>query len=220
MDGTSSDASYSRRSYGVALIGCRSLLDTLHTATATAGEEQAIQRTEEELRVRCADLLDELGVAPPFNAWQLCELLGERRQRRIKIQAADLGGVTVIGHLLAAPGYDRILHDSRAPRSQQELVIYHEVTHLILGHLDTEDSTALTCGALLRDDEDEDGGTADVDLQYSIDHEWEAETGATELARLAALRPRPDEYIRQTRWHGERGVAATFGLVTSRWRSR
>ena len=120
----------------------------------------------------------------------------------------------MVGHLLAAPGYDRILYDSRAPLAQQELVIYHEVTHLILGHLDAQDSAALTCGALL-DESDGDPG-----LQYSLDHEWEAETGATEFARLAALRPRPHEYIRQATWHAERGVAAALGMVASRWGSR
>lgn len=215
MGDTSPDPS-ARRSHGVALIGCRSLVDTLHTVTATAREERAILHTEDELRVRCADLLDELGLAPPIDAWQLCEALAERRQRRIKVQGADLGGVTVVGHLLVAPGYDRILYDSRAPLAQQELVIYHEVTHLLLGHLDTEDSVALTCGALL----DEDGDAAETGLQYSLDHEWEAETGATEFTRLAALRPRPHEYIRQSTWHAERGVAATLGMVASRWRSR
>lgn len=173
--------------------------------------------TEEQLRARCADLLDELGLVPPFDAWQLCDALGAARQRRIRVQGADLGGVTVVGHLLAAPGYDRILHDSRAPRAQQELVIYHEVTHLILGHLEGGDSPALTCGALVRDGEavDDDAG-----LQYTAGHEWEAETGATEFARLAALRPRPAEYVRQAKWHGERGVAAAFGLVARRWRMR
>ncbi len=174
----------------------------------------ASPRTEEQLRAVCAELLEDLGLPAPYNAWQFCERLGENRGRRVRVQAADLGGVTVIGHLLALSGHDRILHDSRAPRVQQELVIYHEVMHLVLGHLDDTDDS-LTCGSLLVEDE-----TGDGVPQHSLAHEWEAETGATELARLGMLRQRPDEYVAQSRWHAERGVAAAFGLVAPRWRSR
>lgn len=173
--------------------------------------------TSEHLRRRCVELLDELQLTPPFNAWEFCARLGERRNRRVRVQAAELGGVTVTGHLLALPEHDRILHDSRAPHAQQQHVIYHEVMHLVLGHLDRE-TEPLTCGSLLV------GEVADSldrpDLLYSDAFEWEAETGATEMSRLAALRPRPDEYVAEPHWHAERGVAAAFGLVAPRWRSR
>jgi hypothetical protein len=173
--------------------------------------------TTEQLGRRCVELLDELEMSPPFDARSLCARLGEVRGRRIRVQAADLGGVTVIGHLLALPGHDRILHDSRAPRAQQEHVVYHEVMHLVLGHLDDEDEP-LTCGSLLVDDRT--GPLTSSEVLYSDAFEWEAETGATELSRLAALRPRPDEYVAKPQWNAERGVAAAFGLVAPRWRSR
>lgn len=169
-------------------------------------------RTDEQLRSLCTDLADHVGLTAPFDAWTFCDRLGEFRGRPIRVQAADLGGVTVVGHVLAQPGRDRILHDSRAPRAQQELVIYHEVMHLVLGHLGA-DAEPLTCGTLMG--EDHTGGG----LRYSDVHEWEAETGATELLRLAGRRPRPDEYAQRSGWHGERGVAGTLGLVTPRRRA-
>lgn len=186
----------------------------MHSITVDGIEEPVMHplHTDEQLRSLCADLLDEIGLVPPFDAWLFCARLGEVRERRIRVQGADLGGVTVVGHVLALPDHDRILHDSRAPRAQQELVIYHEAMHLVLGHLE-DDAEPLTCGALLRDD---DGHPDAEDLRYSDAHEWEAETGATELLQLANRRPRPDEYAQRSRWHGERGVAGTFGLVTRR----
>ncbi|MFE7202615.1 hypothetical protein ACFU8R_20305 [Pseudonocardia alni] len=157
----------------------------------------------------CRDLLDELALVPPFDAWRFCARLSDVRGRRIRIHAVDLGGVTAIGHVLALPAMDRILHDVRAPRPQQELVIYHEAMHLILGHLDTE-SAPLTCGRLLDSDEE---GSDTANLRYADGVEWEAEAGATELLRWSRRRSRPDEYRARREWHGERGVAAAFGLT-------
>lgn len=201
-----------------AVIGCRSwgASRPLETLSDDVEQVEMTHHIQERVHTFCAQLLSDLGVAPPFTAWQLCGRLSEHRQRPIKVFGTDLGGITVIGHLVPLPSKDRILHDDRAPRAQQEHVIYHELMHLLLGHLD-DAAEPLTCGSLVSDDED---GQEGAGSWFSDVFEWEAEAGATELARLGALRQRPDEYIAQDHWHPEKGVAATFGLVSSRWTQR
>ena len=166
-----------------------------------------------EIRQICAELLDDAGVTPPFTAWQLCAQVEVLRGRPIRITATDLGGVTAIGHLVTLPTQDRILHDSRAPRPLQEAVIYHELAHLALGHLEPG-AMPLTCGALLGEDADPREG----DPGDAAPMEWEAEAAATELGRLGATRQKPDEYQPTATWSAEQGIAATFGLVQRRWR--
>ncbi|WP_308820041.1 ImmA/IrrE family metallo-endopeptidase [Pseudonocardia alni] len=172
------------------------------------------RRDELAIHRLCVELLDSLRLASPFTAWDLTAALAARRGRPIRITSADLGGVAVVGHLVAQPGRDRILHDSRATKPQQEAVIYHELGHLILGHLEPGD-VPLACGSVdtLR------VAHADAtEISVAAWREWEAETAATQLARIAAVHPRPDEYQLTERWNPERGIAAALGLVRPRRR--
>lgn len=176
------------------------------------------RRDEPAIHQLCVELVDRLELPAPFTAWELAAGLASLRARPIRITAADLGGVAVVGHLVAQPGRDRILHDGRATRSQQEAVIYHELGHLILGHLEPGDAP-LACGMV--DTQDSEDGNAPVTAADSLlggREEWEAETAATQLARMAARPPRPDEYRPTKQWNAERGIAAALGLVRPRRR--
>lgn len=193
-------------------------LDRLSPRRKAAPEESTVAHlpSREDMRSFCLDLLSSLGVAPPLTPEQLCRRLAEHRGRPIILQGADLGATTSIGHLVAQQKQDRILFERSAPRAQQEMVIYHEVIHLVRNHLD--DEAALTCGALLSDSEESDRKVVSL---YSDRYEWEAEVGATVLYELSRRRLRPDQFVsRSTNWSAEQGVAGAFGLASSDWLSK
>ncbi len=155
--------------------------------------------TETQLHELCRDLVNKLGLRAPFEPPQLCERLGVRRGRRIQIRATDLGGTTGVGHLAPTRRGDRIFVEHTAPAPQQALVIYHEVIHLVLGHLELGES--VTCG--LGSDQASAGDYADW-------REWEAEVGARALAALARQRPLPNQLVGPG---PENAIAAAFGFA-------
>ncbi len=176
-----------------AFISCRSGDDSTQWPDIKRWQHGLICPTQEELRQLCRELLKTLGLVPPFTAWQFCHRLSEKRGRVISVEARDLGWVTAIGHLLPGKRRDRVLHDYRAPVPQQERIIYHESMHSYLGHTDPG-SPPLICGSLIGDDD-----TVPDDGRYSQLCEWQAETCADELVRLAQLRPQLNEYADNSR---------------------
>lgn len=105
------------------------------------------------------------------------------------MRAVDLGGTTNVGHLVPKRRADHVLVDLSAPAPQRDLVVFHEVIHLLLGHLSDE---PLTC----------------ADQAYADWREREAELGARMLAAIAAERPRPN-----LAGPAEQPIAAAFGFV-------
>jgi len=167
--------------------------------------------SEAQLRALCQQLLNDLNIVPPLTPEILCKKLGAARRRRIKLVAGELHTTASVGHLIAKERRDVIAYQEDAPQPQQAQVIYHEVMHLVRGHLDgAEDS--LTCGALEGTGE----GGADEGL-YARWQEWEAETGATILSEMGRRRTDP-RLISKDASPSERGIAATFGLSTDGWR--
>jgi hypothetical protein len=162
-----------------------------------------------QLRELCGQLLRELDILPPFSPEQLCQRLGAVRGRRIKLVGDELYTTASVGHLIAKSRTDLIAYQRTAPRLHQAHVIYHEVMHIVCGHLD--EAGALTCGALDADPDelipadDSSGGL------YGHWQEWEAETGATILSELASLRARPHA-ITKNAGRSDRAIAAAFGL--------
>jgi hypothetical protein len=203
------------------IMTCRWGIDSVRLSQSGVDEScegllMAERMTGQQLRDLCRDLVTDLSLRPPFTPWALCEELERYRGRPIKLQAADLGATSSVGHLLAEGGRDRILYERAAPGLQQATVIYHEVIHLIRGHLDGQ--TTLTCGDSLDDDEDDDGAivTAAKGSLYSTWQEWEAEVGSTILVQMSRRRPRPDSLTRVAH-PAEHGIAAAFGLRTTDW---
>jgi hypothetical protein len=167
-------------------------------------------RSEAELLAMCQRLLLDLDILPPLTPEILCEKLGAARGRRLKLVAGELNTTSSVGHLISKARRDVIAYQRSAPRPQQAHVIYHEVMHLVCGHLDHADS--LTCGAL-----EADGDTGENDGLYARWQEWEAETGATILSELSRQRPDP-RLITRDSTQAQRGIAATFGLSSGGWR--
>lgn len=149
-----------------------------------------------QLQGLCRGLVHELGLRPPWEPEELCRRLGERRGRRIKVRAVDLGATTGVGHLAPTGTVERIFVEQDAPLAQRALVICHEVVHLVRGHLDLDAGDSLTCGL----DED---GSADW-------REWEAEVGGRALVALSRRRPLPNRLVGAG--PAEHSIAAAFGF--------
>lgn len=165
--------------------------------------------TSDELRELCVRLLEELDLAPPLRPAELCRRLGEKRRRPIRLLPEVVLGPASVGHLACKKNYDLIAYQHDAPAAQQMHVIYHEVIHLMRGHLDG--TGALICGALAGDGLDTEAGL------YSDVQEWEAETGATILSELSR-RPGHPRWLPRNSPTAERGLAAAFGLTDGNWK--
>lgn len=174
--------------------------------------DQPCPMNEEQLRARCYGLVDELGILPPLDPVSLCRRLSSARGRRIRLVPADLGSTASVGHLVVTPRADRILYQRGAPQPQQTQVIYHEVMHLVLGHLD--DDAVLNCGSFLSADDGPDRADRG---HYADTREWEAEFGATILSEMSRVCRRPDR-LNGVTGAAERGIAAAFCLAPGSWR--
>ncbi|WP_051342555.1 hypothetical protein [Pseudonocardia spinosispora] len=174
----------------------------------TVSISQQRPKSELQLRVFCQGLLQDLDILPPLTPQNLCRKLSSARGRPIRPAARELPATASVGLLVPKPDRDMIYYQKSAPREQRIHVIYHEVMHLLLGHL--EGAEMLTCGAL-------DEATRPGDGLYSRWKEWEAETGATILSELTRRRADP-RLITKASPQAEQGIAAAFGLSTSGWR--
>lgn len=148
--------------------------------------------SDDQLRDWCRRLVCDLGLRPPFGADDLCRRLGEVRGRPVRVRIVDLGGTANVGHLVPRRRADQILVDQAAPAPQRDLVVFHEVVHLLRDHL--ADDEPLTC----------------ANQAYEDWREREAEVGARLLAAIAAERPRPN-----LAGPAEQPIAAAFGFVES-----
>jgi hypothetical protein len=183
---------------------------------ARDGTESSTMRTvtqpmsAAQLRTLCHDVVRDLEMALPLDPFVLCERLGRRRGRPIRVRGADLGATTSVGHLVSQRRVDRILYDTAAPLAQRTLVIYHELVHLVRGHLDAGES--LTCGVTLFDEADSDLSQRGM---YTDWREWEAETGARILSTMSRARAQPNMLPARPR-SAEHGIAAAFGFTARR----
>jgi hypothetical protein len=165
-----------------------------------SGLSMTAPMSEARIKTACQDLVHDLGIVPPFDPHELCRRLGEHRDRQIHVRVTDLGATTGVGHLVPKRRADYILVERTAPVSQQALVIYHEVIHLVRNHLEAGES--LTCGITLSDDGSGSGAYADW-------REREAELGARMLSRE---RLRPNQ-LAGAAGAVEQSIAAAFGFV-------
>ena len=167
--------------------------------------------TEEDLQEFWARILYEMGLTLPFDLEQFREGVSLYRGRLLTISEHDLGATVALGHLARHHDRDAIYSDTGAPSPQRLRVCFHEAAHLLLGHLDhLESGAALVCGSFARPDVDIDSW-----LLYPDHVEREAETSARILTRMSGSRSRPNA-LPVTARAADRGVAATFGLVTAK----
>ena len=85
------------------------------------------------LRDRCEARLQTLPLPHPFDARTFCTLLGDERGRPIALHGVEhlveFTGLWVVG-----PTADHIFFEQDTSRLHQELIILHELSHLLLGH--------------------------------------------------------------------------------------
>lgn len=141
---------------------------------------------EGELRRLCRATLRELGLRPPLRVGQLCERLGAARSRPIVLESrADLPVSGGFGCLCPFPDKDLIVYQRNSTPPGRDWIIFHELIHLIRGHVEPEGpGGTLMCGALLTE---RDSAARQGHTLYDDWKEWEAETGAAILAEWSVL---------------------------------
>lgn len=163
---------------------------------------------ERGLRELCRDLLRDLDLRPPLSAVTLCERLGRHRGRPIVLVPRDLPDGGAFGALVPMPTRDLVVYQRHATARHQESIIFHEVVHLVRGHV-TGAGGGLLCGGLLPDV----GPGDSTGTLYDRWQEWEAETGAAILAEWAADRSVAGAVPTATSGASaaERAIARAFG---------
>jgi hypothetical protein len=96
---------------------------------------------ERQLRRRCRRELRALGIEPPLRVDVLCQRLGERRGRPLRLVSYSLPVPGPFGLWLATRSTDYILYQAETTRVHQDHIILHEVGHILADHRsdDTDD---------------------------------------------------------------------------------
>jgi hypothetical protein len=148
--------------------------------------------SERAMRKRCERTLRALDLRPPVRVPVLCERLGARRGRPIRLVPYPLPAPGPSGLLITSTTADYVLYQQHTTASHQDHIVLHEVGHLIAEHPSVElDERAwslldpMTLRATI--------GQALARTCYDTEREREAELVATIiLARasvLAAITP-------------------------------
>ena len=144
-----------------------------------------------QLRERCEARLRELPLPSPFDLQAFCRTLGGQRGRAILLHPVpglgDVSGVWVTGR-----SADHIFYEQDTSPLHRELIILHELSHLLCGHQPvpvTEGEMPQLFFALLRP------RTVQRVLRrrpaYSVEEEREAELLATLILERATRAPTP-----------------------------
>ncbi len=141
---------------------------------------------ERELRKFGKALLTELGLRKPPAPPEFCRRLSEHLGVPIVLESGRRPGVRSYACVVPFPDQFVIAYFDTLSPARVNYVIYHEIAHIILGHLAGNTSgVPLVCGALFSkdedEDEDEDEGTPQKSF-YATPREWEAETMAAILS--------------------------------------
>jgi hypothetical protein len=97
---------------------------------------------ERELRHSVRRELQALEIMPPLQVEMLCQRLGERRGRPIRLVSYPLPVPGPFGVWIATTLADYILYQTNTTRVHQDHIILHEVGHILAGHegLHTDDA--------------------------------------------------------------------------------
>ncbi|WP_406083543.1 ImmA/IrrE family metallo-endopeptidase [Micromonospora zamorensis] len=90
------------------------------------------------LRKHCEQIVADLEVPEPFDIQKLCDVLGERRGRPIHLVPIKLPAHTVCGMCVPTGDFDAIFFEQDTSPLHQQLIIGHELGHLLAGHRATE----------------------------------------------------------------------------------
>lgn len=143
-------------------------------------------RSDLELRRSVKDLLRELDLAPPLDVRQLCDRLGQHRDRSIRLVPRALPTPGTFGLWIATADTDWILYQRDTTAAHQDHIILHEIGHIISGHPSNEhDDDLLT--QLFPDIPPEIVHRALRRDGYDTAHEHQAEMAATVIKDWAGL---------------------------------
>jgi hypothetical protein len=180
---------------------------TLQSDTRPLGEDL----DEFELRQMCREVLRDLGIRPPLEAEVLCERLGAARGRPITLIPCALPVSGAFGCLVPMPRTDLIIYQRQTTRRHQWYIIFHEVLHLLRGHMSTGgDGQSLLCSELFANT----NVACRRQTLYDRWQEWEAETGATILSEWVTVPAGAASLHADTT--AERAIIRAFG-DTSGW---
>ena len=154
-----------------------------------------------ELEAWCEALVAGAGLSVAFNARNLCVELSRSRGRLIELRPSALP-TTGSGWLIRASRHDLIAFHEDASDSRQSHVIFHEIVHLMRGHLEQGDVACRGVGDFFPETP-EDG--------YADPQEWEAEAGATILSAMSRRRANPG-VLSVDAPAADHQVASTFGI--------
>jgi hypothetical protein len=141
---------------------------------------------EWKLRRRLRLELAALDIDEPTDMADVCERLGRRRGKPIRLIAYPLEVPGPFGLWLSTPAADYILYQAETTKLHQEHIIAHELGHLLANHGSDEDDDAVW-RELMPDIPPEMIRRALRRTSYDTDQEREAETAATMLLESAAV---------------------------------
>lgn len=88
-----------------------------------------------ELKDLCRETLRQLGMRPPLDVHELCERLGAQRGRPIElVPTTELPPNSAFGITGGDDSCDVIMYEARTTWMHQQLIILHELAHMILHH--------------------------------------------------------------------------------------
>ncbi|HZE02115.1 MAG TPA: hypothetical protein VE155_10160 [Pseudonocardiaceae bacterium] len=140
---------------------------------------------ERALRKRCKRELRMMNLEPPLRVDVLCERLGERRGRPIRLVPYPLPVPGPFGLWLAAQRTDYIVFQAETSRPHQDHIILHEVGH-VLANDESDDTDDEYWRRALPDLSPEMIQKALRRTTYDVDRERAAETVATIIMEWAA----------------------------------
>jgi len=138
---------------------------------------------ERQLRSQAREVLRDLGYRRTPPPAELCARLSRRLGHPIELVGRGLPSVRSFGCVIPFPDKYLITYLTDLSEERQNYTIYHEVAHILLGHLVVaETGTPLLCGSLLVNQDD-----GPVGSHYDQRSEWEAETLGAILSSWSKL---------------------------------
>ncbi|MFE5581552.1 hypothetical protein [Kitasatospora sp. NPDC056531] len=141
---------------------------------------------ERALRRQCRRELQALGVQPPLRVDDLCRLLGERRERPIRLVPHPLPVPGPFGMWLATASADYILYQQKTSKIHQDHIILHEVGHILADH-QSDDTDEEFWRESMPDLSPDAVRRALRRTHYDHEHEREAELVATIILEWASV---------------------------------
>lgn len=103
---------------------------------------------ERQLRRQCRRLLQDLGIRPPLDVVELCDRVGRRRGRPIRLVPHPLPVPGPFGVWIASAAADYVLYQEATSKVHQNHIILHELGHILAGHRSDEPDDTMVAEVL------------------------------------------------------------------------